>query len=327
MNTAEVIKSCRALPGVTVKETENYMELLLSHNEGSGSMRFFHMFPGVTLALISVSAPFWPAPVLTGETAESTGPLILNYCTCGRCELVLNDNRSIFLSAGHVSLTEKFACGEYSYPGRNYEGVELFIDPEVAQSDSMLHNYFGIDIRVLREQYCPDGKTFIAKTSPPDELLNRLYGRGNAEHTEKLISMKTGVIDLLAWLQYQPVMPETSRLVYYTRSQVEMVRHIEAVISAELPVPHSAQEFAQNYGVSENSIKNYFSGVYGQSIPQYTRQLRMVRAAELLATSVFPVSEIAVQVGYENQSKFSAAFRKKFGVSPLEYRRNHKVHK
>ena len=327
MNTAEVIKSCRTLPGATVKECGDCVELLLSHSEGSGRMRFFPIFPGIMLALISVSAPFWPAPALTDDTPEARGPLILNYCTRGRCELVLNDSRSVFLTSGHVSLTERFACGEYVYPGRSYEGIELFIDPGTAQSDPVLSGCFGVDIGALRERFCPGGETFIAKLPLPEELTDRLRGRGGAASEERLVGMKTGAIDLLARLQYQPAIPEAARLVYYTRSQVEMVRHIESVISAELPVTHSAREFARSCGVSESSVKNYFRGVYGQSIPQYTRQLRMTRASELLASTSLPVSEIAGRVGYESQSKFSAAFRREFGVSPLEYRRKHRLPK
>ena len=43
-----------------------------------------------------------------------------------------------------------------------------------------------------------------------------------------------------------------------------------------------------------------------------------VMAAKELRLSV---AEIAAQVGYANQSKFAKAFREKYGVSPLEYRR------
>ena len=325
MNTAEVIKGCRTLPGVTVTEGGGCVELRLLNSEGSGNMRFFPVFPGIMLALISVSAPFWPAPEPEDGTPEAKGPLILNYCTRGRCELVLNDNRSVFLTSGHVSLTERFARGEYVYPGGSYEGVELFIDPEAARDGSPLREYFGVDIRALRDRYCREGKTFIAKAQLPGELLDRLRGGAAAKPEEGLVGMETGVIDLLARLQYHHAVSETDRLVYYTRSQVEMVRHIGTVIAGDLSQWHTAQEFAGSFGVSESSIKNYFRGVYGQSIPQYTRQLRLTRAAELLAAAELPVLEIAVQVGYENQSKFSAAFRKAFGVSPLEYRRRHRL--
>ena len=47
----------------------------------------------------------------------------------------------------------------------------------------------------------------------------------------------------------------------------------------------------------------------------------MRKASELLTGSRLSVSEVTEQVGYINQSKFAAAFKKQFGISPLEYRR------
>ena len=322
-NTAEIVKQCRTLPGVTVVEKEAYTELRLSHSEGDGCMRFIPLFPGVTLALISVSAPAWPAPVLGDCTPEAKGPLIINYCTRGRCELVLNDNRSVFLTSGHVSLTEKFACGEYTYPGRVYEGIELFIDPD--SEPALLREHFGVDISALRDCYCAEGRTFIAKLPLPEELLARLRGRSGGENGTGTVGMKTGAIDLLALLQYGDAATEAERLTYYTRSQVEMAKRIEAVISENLSRQHTAREFAQRFSVSESSVKNYFRGVYGQSILQYATHRRMLYAAELLSATTLPVIEVASRVGYGNQSKFSAAFRKKFGVSPREYRRANKL--
>lgn len=49
--------------------------------------------------------------------------------------------------------------------------------------------------------------------------------------------------------------------------------------------------------------------------------MRMQEAAHLLASSKRPVAEISEQVGYSNQGKFAAVFKKQFGLSPLEYRR------
>ena len=47
----------------------------------------------------------------------------------------------------------------------------------------------------------------------------------------------------------------------------------------------------------------------------------MKRAAELLVSTTLSVAEIAEQVGYMNQSKFELFFKKRFSMSPLEYRR------
>ena len=49
----------------------------------------------------------------------------------------------------------------------------------------------------------------------------------------------------------------------------------------------------------------------------------MARAAQLLRETDESVAEIARAVGYESQSKFTAAFKEYFGVLPKEYRKTH----
>lgn len=325
MDTAQIVRQCRHLPGVTVREGEDYTELLLSGSEGSGRMRFIPLFSGVTLALISVNAPSWPAPVLENSAPEAKGPLIVNYCTRGRCELVLNDNKSVFLTAGHISLTEKFALNEYVYPGRVYEGIELFIDPEtVREGLPVLREGFGVELAALREKYCPDGETYIARLPLPDTLSGRLFDVSGTETAMGTVQLKTGVIDLLVLLLHDQ--PHPRQLVYYTRSQVAMAKQIEAIITGDLSRPHTVREFAERFSVSESSVKNYFHGVYGQSIAQYMTGQRMRLAAELLAGTRLSVIEVAAHVGYLNQSKFSAAFRRAYARPPLEYRREKTMH-
>lgn len=248
-------------------------------------------------------------------------PVIVNYCTHGRCELVLNDSKSVFLTAGHISLTEKFALNEYVYPGRVYEGIELFIDPETVRHGlPVLREGFGVELAALREKYCPDGETYIARLPLPDTLSSRLFDTAGAESAMGTVQLKTGVIDLLALLLHGQ--PQPRQPVYYTRSQVAIAKQIEAIITGDLSQPHTVREFAEQFSVSESSVKNYFHGVYGQSISQYMTGQRMLLAAKLLARTKLSVIDVAARVGYLNQSKFSAAFRRAYACTPLEYRRS-----
>lgn len=95
MNTAEIISKCRDLPGVTVREGEGRTVLLLSDSEGEGRMYFYPLFPGITLAQISVRAPYWPAPRPECPVQEPRGPLIINYCTHGEriCGAVFGERK------------------------------------------------------------------------------------------------------------------------------------------------------------------------------------------------------------------------------------------
>lgn len=51
------------------------------------------------------------------------------------------------------------------------------------------------------------------------------------------------------------------------------------------------------------------------------KKYRMEYAAVLLQQTTSSVADIAVKVGYENQSKFAAAFKEIMGISPMQYRK------
>ena len=116
--------------------------------------------------------------------------------------------------------------------------------------------------------------------------------------------------------------PPSQACTFFTETQVDIAKRVEKIITSDLRQHHPAWELAAQFSVSETSLKNYFRGVFGQNISIYLREVRMKKAAELLATTRLSVAEVAEQVGYMNQSKFASVFKKQFGLSPLEYRRS-----
>ncbi|MBQ6509378.1 MAG: helix-turn-helix domain-containing protein [Flexilinea sp.] len=68
----------------------------------------------------------------------------------------------------------------------------------------------------------------------------------------------------------------------------------------------------------------YFSTVFsqttGQSFIAYLTAMRMEKAKELLTTTNMKLSDIALEIGYNEPNYFSHVFRKTTGISPKEYR-------
>ncbi len=67
-----------------------------------------------------------------------------------------------------------------------------------------------------------------------------------------------------------------------------------------------------------------------ESIGSYISRLRLETAASLLQFTDLSINEIAFKIGYETPSSFTKAFRKKFNISPSEFRNrngNQKMHK
>jgi AraC-like DNA-binding protein len=63
-------------------------------------------------------------------------------------------------------------------------------------------------------------------------------------------------------------------------------------------------------------LKTSFKLVYGVSIKQYHKEMKMLLAKQLLENTNMYINEIATAVGYENASKFSASYKKQFGILP-----------
>ncbi|MCJ8014295.1 response regulator [Paenibacillus sp. KQZ6P-2] len=68
----------------------------------------------------------------------------------------------------------------------------------------------------------------------------------------------------------------------------------------------------------------YFSSIFKKEVKMtfvnYLMQIRMEAAKELLRSSDLKTFEIAERIGFSDPNYFSFCFRKKFGISPKEYR-------
>jgi AraC-like DNA-binding protein len=103
------------------------------------------------------------------------------------------------------------------------------------------------------------------------------------------------------------------------RLSVERVEKVIALLRGRIANPPSLEEIGQAAGCSPFYLSRTFSAATGRTIPQYVRQLRMERAAELLRSGRFNVTEAALEVGYSSLSHFSQAFHDTFGCCPGLY--------
>jgi len=103
------------------------------------------------------------------------------------------------------------------------------------------------------------------------------------------------------------------------RISAERVDKVVAVLRENLSSPPSLEELGRAAGCSPFHLSRTFSAATGMTIPQYTRQLRLERAAELLKSGKFNVTEAALEVGYSSLSHFSQAFHEAFGCCPGLY--------
>jgi AraC-like DNA-binding protein len=103
------------------------------------------------------------------------------------------------------------------------------------------------------------------------------------------------------------------------RTARERVERVGAFLRQRLSEPPSLEEIGRAVGCSPFHLSRIFSREMGMTIPQYLRQLRMERAAELLRSGQCNVTEAAMEVGYSSLSHFSQAFCQAMGCCPGLY--------
>lgn len=80
------------------------------------------------------------------------------------------------------------------------------------------------------------------------------------------------------------------------------------------------EQVARTLPMGYSKFRKTFKQLTGQSPHQYLLNLRLEKAKELLASTHLTVNEIAFQTGFDSVFYFSKLFKKKNGVSPLQYR-------
>ena len=106
----------------------------------------------------------------------------------------------------------------------------------------------------------------------------------------------------------------------YPPEQIQIIQEIHEQLIAHMDKRITIEELSRQHLINPTTLKAVFKAVYGTSLAAHMKEHRMGLAAKLLRETTLSISEVSLQVGYESQSKFTAAFKEYFGMLPKEYR-------
>lgn len=104
------------------------------------------------------------------------------------------------------------------------------------------------------------------------------------------------------------------------RKRLDRIRLIIKYIENHYMEPISIAEIAGAAGFSESHFMRYFKENLGSTFVEYLRDYRLTMAARLLKGSEDAILQIALETGFENLSYFNRSFRRKYQMTPRQYR-------
>lgn len=103
---------------------------------------------------------------------------------------------------------------------------------------------------------------------------------------------------------------------------LERISPVLSYIHENMTHPMSREELAHLIYLSPSRFYALFKDALGISPTDYIQSVRMQQAQRMLLNSGLNVHDIAASCGYPNAFHFSRLFKKRFGASPLQYRKN-----
>ncbi|WP_425524253.1 helix-turn-helix domain-containing protein [Rhizobium lemnae] len=109
---------------------------------------------------------------------------------------------------------------------------------------------------------------------------------------------------------------------YHRFSPIPLVERICNFMSEDPQRTVSVRSLARNFHSNHNTINRLFKQEFGLPPLAWQRKLRLEGAAYRLMRSMDSINEIAAEFGYPSPNNFATAFKRRFGKSPLQYRRD-----
>ena len=103
-----------------------------------------------------------------------------------------------------------------------------------------------------------------------------------------------------------------------------LLQRVLKVINERLSDPSlTGEKVAEEVGLSRVHLYRKLKELTNQSPRNYIRNIRLIKAAELLSQKKMSIAEVAYKVGFASPDNFSALFKEMYGQTPKEYNEQH----
>jgi len=292
----------------------------LTNNGGTGKVSCYDVCEGIQLTYnhLEIESCFQ-------KTSPTPDLMLINHCLEGCYEYELQDGTVSFMGEGDLCIGDLGgqAFVNSHLPTNKYIGISILLDLHTAQvSLDTLFPQANIDLFVLRDYLCAEGKPLLIRArSEVDHIFNELYDVDNRIRRPYYIIK---VIELFLFLGLVE-REKLENLPSFSGAVVSSTKSVYAYL-IENPIKRiTIGELSSRFNIADSSLKRCFKALTGQSIGTFMKEQRIQAAAHILLNqNDMSIAEAAELAGYENASKFSAAFKSVFRQTPLAYRNRNK---
>ncbi|AZQ64742.1 AraC family transcriptional regulator [Flammeovirga pectinis] len=106
----------------------------------------------------------------------------------------------------------------------------------------------------------------------------------------------------------------------YHDYEIDIALQVKNRIANELNYKPNIEEISKEFGINKTKIGVVYKFIYGQTIYQDYKKVRIFRAKDMISSTTRKISDIAYELGYTDLHHLSKDFKKTFDITPSELR-------
>lgn len=134
--------------------------------------------------------------------------------------------------------------------------------------------------------------------------------------------VKVKLIELLVRLSKQGIFSQIQLCSEFEKNRSQKLKELFAWIQEHHSGPLSVEDAAAKMNFSASYFCRFFKRATGQSFTTYVNNYRLEMAVNEIEMGEMQIAEIAVNHGFDSESYFFRLFKKKYGITPLQFRKN-----
>ena len=107
-----------------------------------------------------------------------------------------------------------------------------------------------------------------------------------------------------------------------TNKDIETIYELTKFILNKISEPITIDSLCKESGLHPKKLQAGFQLMYSKTVNEYIRNLKLEIAYDHLQKTDQSISEIVYNIGFKSRSYFSKIFTEKYGLLPIEYRKN-----
>ena len=234
----------------------------------------------------------------------------LHYCHSGRFSLQIDDGAEVVLQEPCAFLAFPGAALTYGNPQEPYYHLYVSFRGELAEKWRA-----GGLLRCLK-------KDALIQILNPTDFYNKFERLIALLHSPSRSRTHARAVLLLAELLLQmseQQREQSNRSNPFGQKMNKLAKEIHRNPELEWDFRHEAERMKISYSY----FRRVFEELHQEPPHHYLLQCRLQKAEDFLMNSDLKINEIALSCGFPDEFYFSRLFKKYYGISPLNYRKEH----